>query len=213
MAWSKLSDTFADECETLSDGAFRLHVEALCWNGRKLLDCRIPISDLRRFAKDPSQVDELLAVGWWSQDGDSYQIRHHANCQRTREDVLNQQAANATNGSKGGRPKGSKKTHSVSDSVSDSVSKSVSSYSAVIAGEETSPHKKTHLLSDSKSERERKGKEKAVKEGSLVDEVPTLPTVTRLESAAVGRDTEGNVTHPAEVPEIPARLLPRAVSE
>ena len=104
VTWSKLSDDFPDDCWTLSDAAFRLHVEGLCWSNRKLLDCRIPKDDLRRFAKTPGAVAELLAVGWWSDDGDAYVIRHHADYQRTREQVVAQQEANRRNGRRGGRP-------------------------------------------------------------------------------------------------------------
>ncbi len=104
MTWSKLSDDFPDDCWTLSDGAFRLHVEGLCWSNRKLLDCRISKDDLRRFAKRPGAVAELLAVGWWSDDGHAYVIRHHADYQRTREQVVAQQEANRRNGRRGGRP-------------------------------------------------------------------------------------------------------------
>jgi hypothetical protein len=126
MSWAKLSDDYSDDCWTLSDEAFRLHTEALVWNGRKLLDCRIPKDDLRRFAKHPHAVGELLACGWWTEDGDYYVLRHHALYQRTREAVVNQQAANAANGAKGGRPKkpreqssalqSESETHSLSDS-------------------------------------------------------------------------------------------------
>jgi hypothetical protein len=42
MTWAKLSDDFTDDCWTLSDGAFRLHVEGLVWSNRKLLDLVIP---------------------------------------------------------------------------------------------------------------------------------------------------------------------------
>ncbi len=105
MTWTKLSDDFADDCWALSDAAFRLHVEGLTWNGRKLLDLRLPKDDVRRFAKHPEAVAELVAGGWWGEDGDAYVIRHHAGYQRTREDVIKQQAANAANGRKGGRPR------------------------------------------------------------------------------------------------------------
>ncbi len=67
MSWAKLSDDYSDDCWTLSDEAFRLHTEALVWNGRKLLDCRVPKDDLRRFAKHPEAAAELLAVGWWTE--------------------------------------------------------------------------------------------------------------------------------------------------
>jgi hypothetical protein len=104
MSFAKLSDDFADDCWTLSDAAVRLHVEGLCWNGRKLLDCRIPKDDLRRLAKRPEAVAELLAAGWWADDGDGYLIRHHATYQRSRDQVLHQQQVNRENALKGGRP-------------------------------------------------------------------------------------------------------------
>lgn len=104
MTWTKISDDFADDCWTLSDEAFRLHVEGLTWSNRKLLDLRISKEDVRRFAKHPEVATELVASGWWTDSDDHYEIRHHATYQRTREDVLNQQAQNVMNGRKGGRP-------------------------------------------------------------------------------------------------------------
>jgi hypothetical protein len=129
VTFSKLSDDFGDDCWNLSDAAVRLHVEGLVWSGRKLLDCRIPVDDLRRFAKRPEAITELLAAGWWALDGDVYVIRHHAQYQRTREDVLNRQAVNTANGRKGGRPSKppreraseiTAETQLVTDSLSDS---------------------------------------------------------------------------------------------
>jgi hypothetical protein len=43
-------------------------------------------------------------AGWWSQTAGGYVIRHHGQYQRSREDVLKQQAANVANGRRGGRP-------------------------------------------------------------------------------------------------------------
>jgi hypothetical protein len=105
VSWTKLSDDFSDDCWTLSDVAFRLHTEALVWSNRKLLDCRIPRDDVRRFSRNGElAVPELLGCGWWHQEGDVYVLQHHAGYQRTREDVVRRQAASAANGSKGGRP-------------------------------------------------------------------------------------------------------------
>ena len=104
MSWPKFSDNFPDDCWTLSDAAFRLHAEALCWNGRKLLDCRIPKDELARFAKHPEAAAELLAEGYWGDDGDHFVIRHHAEHQRTREQAIALQERNKENGKRGGRP-------------------------------------------------------------------------------------------------------------
>lgn len=106
MTWTKTSDDYPDDCWTLSDRAYRLHHEGLTWSNRKLLDCRIPKDDLRRFARHGDDgVAELLACGWWREVGPFYEIVHHATYQRTRDEVLAQQEANTRNGRKGGRPR------------------------------------------------------------------------------------------------------------
>ena len=137
MTWTKLSDDFSDDCWELSDATFRLHTEGLVWSNRKLLDCRLPKRDIRRWAKQPDAVGELLAIGWWIDDGDAYVIVHHALYQRTRAAVLAQQATNKRNGRKGGRPKGPprerkprlsggvRKTASQSESVTELESESL----------------------------------------------------------------------------------------
>lgn len=106
MTWTKLSDDYADECWTLSDAAFRLHTEALVWSARKLLDCRIPVTDLPRFSRCPDAADELLGCGWWSLDMEAgvYELIYHARYQLTREQAARLQKRNQENGKKGGRP-------------------------------------------------------------------------------------------------------------
>jgi len=179
MTWTKLSDDFGDDCWTLSDAAFRLHVEGLCYSNRKLLDLSLPKEEVRRFAKNPEAVAELVAAGWWSDRPDRYDIHHHGAFQRSREAVIKQQEANAANGAQGGRA--NKKTnsrdranggftpqetqsvsHSLNDSQSDSQSDSVSHPQESIPPEEPevedSPPAQTNSLSDSlyelKSERD-----------------------------------------------------------
>lgn len=118
MAITRKTGNFANECWSLSDAAYRLHDEGLIWSNEKLLNCRIPKEDIQRF-KRPEAVQELLDKEWWDEDGDVYVIRHHANVQRGREQVLAQQAANVTNGRKGGRPrKNPPETQSVSKTQS-----------------------------------------------------------------------------------------------
>jgi hypothetical protein len=123
MTWTRFSDDYSDDCWSLSDQAFRLHTEALVWSNRKLLDCRIPKADVRRFAKCPEAIPELLAAGWWSKDEDGYILRHHAAYQRDAESVVKQQAVNKANARKRRKPpKPPREVWSASGSLSESIS-------------------------------------------------------------------------------------------
>lgn len=124
MRWTKLSDDFTGDCWTLSDAAFRTHVEGLIWSNYRLTDLRLDKDDMRRWAKHPDAAGELVAVGWWRDDGDAYVIIHHGCYQRTREQVLRQQEANQKNARKPrpGRERANLSIDSLSDSLSDSHS-------------------------------------------------------------------------------------------
>jgi len=156
VTWTKLSDDFADDCWTLSDAAHRLHVEGLTWSNRKLLDLQIPKEDVRRF-KRPEAVAELLSIGWWTEHDDHYVIEHHARYQRSRDAVVNQQAANAANGCRGGRPPKGRppgKPREIvetprTQSVSESVSESVTAESAPTTRSTAKPQVETQSVSDS----------------------------------------------------------------
>lgn len=79
MTWTKLGDEFGDECRDLSDAAFRTHVEGLLWTMRRETGGWFDARDVRRFAESPhagAAVDELVAAGWWSVDGQGYRINH-----------------------------------------------------------------------------------------------------------------------------------------
>jgi hypothetical protein len=68
MTWLKLPDEFDDQCEDLSDSAYRLHVNALVWVMRRELGPRFPKRKLRLFAQttDPdTDVTELVSRGFW----------------------------------------------------------------------------------------------------------------------------------------------------
>jgi hypothetical protein len=97
MTWTKLGDEFGDECWTLSDAAFRLHVEALCWSNRMLTDGQLAKDDMRRWAHHPQAAEELVDVGWWEDSGGHYQIVHHLGYQRTKKQIAKQSIANAEN--------------------------------------------------------------------------------------------------------------------
>lgn len=166
MTWAKFSDDYSDDCWTLSDAAFRLHTEGLVWSNRKLLDCVIPKDEVRRFAKNPDAVQELLDSGFWQESGTCYIIRHHAQYQRSREAVIAQQEANLANSKKGVLARGRrKKTDSVSDSVSESVIKTPyqdeidpKAWTAEEAAQaRANTEKKTQSVAESVTERDRTG--------------------------------------------------------
>lgn len=123
MTWTKLSDDFTDDCWELSDGALRLHIEALVWSNRKLLDCRMSKKEMARWAKcsAPEFISELLDCGWWEDDGDAYLINHHSRYQRTREQVLRQQNVNRANRAQGKSRPVRERAQRVNDSSDDSA--------------------------------------------------------------------------------------------
>lgn len=97
MTWTKLGDEFGDECWTLSDAAFRLHTEGLCWSNRMLTDGQLAKDEMRRWAHHPDAAEELVNVGWWENHGEHYQIIHHLGYQRTKKQIANQSIANQKN--------------------------------------------------------------------------------------------------------------------
>ena len=84
MTWLKLSDDFGDECAraSLTDAAFRTHVEALLWTMRRETEGRLSRRDVTRFGESDATSDavrELLAAGFWVVDEDTngYRVVHH----------------------------------------------------------------------------------------------------------------------------------------
>ena len=82
MTWLKLADEFAKECRRarLSDAAFRVHVEGLCFAMDDENDGIIYEDDLRSFTRtaDPmTAVQELCDCSFWLQLGPAkWQILH-----------------------------------------------------------------------------------------------------------------------------------------
>lgn len=82
MTWLKLGDEFPKECRKvgLSDSAFRLHVEGLCYsmddeNGGRFTDD--DVAAFSRAKNRPDALSELASVGFWQRTGqDSWQIIH-----------------------------------------------------------------------------------------------------------------------------------------
>jgi hypothetical protein len=100
VSWTKTSDDFPDDCyrDALSDAAYRTRHEGLSWSNRHLLDGWLPKRDLRRFAftSDPqAAVAELVARGYWNDEGDAWRIVHHLEHQPSRDQVLRRRAVDA----------------------------------------------------------------------------------------------------------------------
>jgi hypothetical protein len=75
--WTKLGDEFGDAAYSLSDCAFRTHVEALLWSSRLGLDLVIPRRMIRQFTfshQADEAVKELIGAGWWKDRGDEVDI-------------------------------------------------------------------------------------------------------------------------------------------
>ena len=97
MGWVRLDDNFADHPKViaLSDTAFRLYIEALCYSNRQLTDGFIPNAVYLKLSKD-DEADYLIEAGLWetvrgnviSPDlTTGYQIRSYTEYQPTREKV------------------------------------------------------------------------------------------------------------------------------
>jgi hypothetical protein len=77
VTWTKLGDEYPDQALELSDAAFRLHTEALCWSNKTLADLVIPKKFLPRVtgvAEPQDAANELVEFGWWQDVGLGYYI-------------------------------------------------------------------------------------------------------------------------------------------
>jgi len=117
MTWTKLGDEYGDHCWKLTDAAFRLHTEALVWSNRRHLDGRLAKDEMRLWAKRPEAADVLVAEGWWTDEGDYFQIVYHLGWQRTAAQWLHQSEVNKANQAKRKSRRGSRPNN---DSLNDS---------------------------------------------------------------------------------------------
>ena len=62
MTWTKLGDEFGPESADLTNGEFRIHVEALVYSNWRLLDLFIPGTEVRRFAGSPDVGDDIAGL-------------------------------------------------------------------------------------------------------------------------------------------------------
>jgi hypothetical protein len=101
MTWTKLGDEYLEDCFRLSTDAFRLHTEGLVYSTGKNLDGRLEKARMLRWAYNTDAVTELVDTGFWTDEGDHYQIRAHMGWQLTAEQVLERSMRNKINRAKG----------------------------------------------------------------------------------------------------------------
>jgi len=88
MGWVRLDDNFADHPKVLrlSDSAFRLYIESLCYANRQLTDGFIPNAVYAKLSKE-DDAEFLIEAGLWLKDLKGYRIRSYEEYQPTRKKV------------------------------------------------------------------------------------------------------------------------------
>ena len=90
MTWVKIDDSFPDHPKVigLSDKAFRVHIEGLCYCGRFLTDGFIPTTVATKFvSSDLAIIDELCEAGLWIDLPNGYEIHDYLEHQSSKSDV------------------------------------------------------------------------------------------------------------------------------
>jgi hypothetical protein len=123
VTWLKLSDTYPDDMDSLSDAAFRCHTEALTLVMRREQGPLLPWPLLRKWLNSPRSKQataELLAAGAWIDHGDTVEIVKHYEHQITPEQI----AANRVAGRERARRHHAKvkSSNAVSNAVTNAVS-------------------------------------------------------------------------------------------
>lgn len=83
MTWAKYGVEFFDQCADfgLTDAAVRTHTEALHYLYRlEVMEMRVAKHLVRRFAGSADweqATKDLVAIGFWRDDGDAYVVEHH----------------------------------------------------------------------------------------------------------------------------------------
>jgi hypothetical protein len=88
MPYLNLDDNFPDhpKVDGLSDGAFRLHVSAMCYAAKHLTDGYIPPERVARLTPryKPGQRDELIKAGLWLQHDTGHRIHDYLDWNKSR---------------------------------------------------------------------------------------------------------------------------------
>ncbi len=91
MTWVRLDDRFAEHPKVvgLSDAAFRLHVNALCYAARNLTDGHIPVGAIRALRGQRRTVVALITAGCWEECDDGWAIHDYLGYNPSAEAVNN----------------------------------------------------------------------------------------------------------------------------
>lgn len=89
MTWARLDDGFGEHPKVvgLSDAAYRLHVNAICYSARNLTDGVVPVGALRSLGKTGKSVTELTTCGLWEPGDGGYLIHDYLDYNPSREQV------------------------------------------------------------------------------------------------------------------------------
>lgn len=85
----------------LSDSAFRLMVEAICYASRNETDGRVPKGYLRRVASKPSAVTELVTAGHLEGQGDELVLGDYLRWNRSHAEINSFRESRGERGQKG----------------------------------------------------------------------------------------------------------------
>lgn len=89
MPYLNLDDGFAEheKVDALSDGAFRLHVAALCLCAKHLTDGIVQKRRVSRLTPNykPAYLKELIAAGMWRTHPGGYEIHDYLDWNKSRE--------------------------------------------------------------------------------------------------------------------------------
>lgn len=102
MTWVRLDDGYpgSRKVKRLSDAAFRLDIQAICWCSEHLTDGFVPDDEIeddvgRRIKKPRAAAAELVASGRWEEVEGGWSIHDYLVYNPSREDVLAKRAADA----------------------------------------------------------------------------------------------------------------------
>lgn len=140
MVWVRLDDMFTIHRKVagLSDAAFRLHVSALCWSARNLMDGFVPEADLddvcARVRTPARFAAECVKRGAWHDartpcdsgtcpppvDADGWRLHDYFDYQFSKEQVIHTRERNKERQKKH-RDAGNAVSHAVTDTVTNSA--------------------------------------------------------------------------------------------